>query len=187
MPAFTVNRGYPYSLSTDPADIPGAIEALAEAIDLDAQARYNSVSPRPLAKISARSTTKQLFPASTETRCIFDFVDVDNAGISNISAFPTRLTPTSPGLWVFFFAIEVPALASTSREVFLRLNDVTDVTRYAVHLNPPTGSVVMMTGGAAAFMNGTTDFMTMTFNPISALAQYKIGNKQFGCFRVTNA
>ena len=185
MVAFTPNRGYPYSQPTDPNDIPGAIQDLAEAIDLDMQALDNTIIRRPFAKVSSRSTTRQVFPADQATECTFDFVDADTAAISNLTNFPTRLTPTSPGLWLLWGAIETPDSQSRTRDLFLRVNGA-DLTRQNFHVNDPTGGQMTMSITGMWVMNGTTDYFTMTFEPDRGLDDYKIHNKQMACFRLTD-
>jgi hypothetical protein len=185
MPAFTTNRGYPYSLPADPNDVPHALQSLAEAIDLDMQLLDDSIVQPPFAKVSSHSTTKQSFPSSQITEAEYDFVDVDTAGISNLSTQPTRLTPTTQGFWLVWGGIEVGFGTARTRDVFLRRNG-SDITRYELHLNDPTGSGgQMMTLGAMAFMNGTTDYFTMTFTPDNSTTDYLIGNKQLAAFRLT--
>lgn len=185
MPAFTPNRGYPYSLPADPNDVAGALQDLAEAIDLDMQLLSDSIIQPPFAKVSSKSTTKQIFPADEVTECTFDFVDVDTASISSLSTQPTRLTPTSVGFWLVWGLIEVPIAQSRTRDVFLRMNG-TDITRYEFHINDPTGSGGQnMTLAAMAFMDGVDDYFTMTFEPDQGLEEYKIGNKQMACLRLT--
>jgi hypothetical protein len=82
--------------------------------------------------------------------------------------------------------IEVPTAAgSRTKDVFLRVNGA-DITRYEQHLGDPTSSVPnRMSLGAMSFMNGTTDYFTMTFNPDQAVSDHKIGNKHMACFRMT--
>lgn len=184
MVAFTP-RGYPYSQTTDNADIPGDIQALAEAIDLDMQARVESVIPRRMARVRNLATVKQFFPASTQTELTFDFVDVDNAGIVDLGANNTRLTPTSAGLWGFWGAIEVPNAFANGDELMIRKNGL-ELTRYTPHDDDPIGETVMRTIATVGTANGTTDYFTMTFNPIAATSEYRISNKHFACFRLTN-
>jgi hypothetical protein len=187
MVAFTPNRGYPYSQGSDPADAAGAIQALAEAIDVDMQNLDDSIIRRPFAAVRSVSAEKQVFPSETLTEATYDFVEADTAGISNLTNFPTRLTPTSAGFWLVWGAIEVPLAQSRTKDVFLRKNGV-DITRYEQHINDPTGTGgQMMTLAAMAFMNGTTDYFTMTFEPDQASSDYKIGNKRLAAFRLTNS
>ena len=185
MVAFTANRNYPYSQTTDNADIPGDIQALAEAIDLDMTAVLSTVLPRRMARIRNLSTVKQFFPASVQTELTFDFVDVDNAGIVDLGSEPTHLTPTSAGLWFFWGAIEVPNAFANGDEFMVRKNGL-ELTRYTPHDDDPIGETVMRTIASVGTMNGTTDYATLTFNPIGALDEYRISNKHFACFRLTN-
>lgn len=185
MVAFTANRGYPYSQTTDPADVPDAIQDLAEAIDLDMQARFDSVLPRRTARVRGLSTAgRQFFPATTQTELTFDFIDVDNAGIVDLGSFPTRLTPTSPGLWGFWGSIEVPNSLANGYELMIRKNGA-ELTRYTPHDSDPQGETVMRTISTVGTANGTTDYFTMTFNPIATPYEFRISNKHFGCFRLT--
>jgi hypothetical protein len=186
MVAFTPNRSYPYPTSGDRVDIPEDIQALAEAVDLDMQGRYDSVIQRPFAKISSRSVTKQVFSPDTTTDFTFDFVDADNAGMTNISGSVTRLRPNSAGLWAVVAAVEIPNGTRDTADMFLRRNG-SDIGRNVQHVNPPTGAQQMMTMSAMAFMNGTTDYFTATLNMLDASEVAKIGNKSMACFRVTNA
>jgi hypothetical protein len=186
MPGSTVNRGYPYSLPADPADVPQAIEDLARAIDTDMQALIDSVIPRPLAKVSAKSATKQVFPADQLTELTFDFLDYDNAGISNLSVSPTRLTPTSAGVWMVWVTIEVPSYPTRSHDLLVRANG-TDIGRATQHLNNPTGGPQMMTVASMSFMDGVDDYFTATFQPDQGTQDPKIGNKSMACFRLTNS
>lgn len=185
MTAFTANRNYPYSQTTDPARVGDDIEALARAIDLDMTAVMAQVLPRRTARVRNLSTVKQFFPASTQTELTFDFVDVDNAGIVDLANQPTRLTPTSAGLWCFWGAIEVPNAFANGDEFMVRKNGL-ELTRYTPHDDDPANETVMRTISSVGTANGTTDYFTLTFNPIAAGDEYRISNKHFGCFRLTN-
>lgn len=187
MPSVTPNRSYPYPLPADPVNIPGDLQAFAEAVDLDVQNLSDGIITRPFARVRSVSDTSQVFPADTVTEAAFDFVDYDNASISNLTSKPTRLTPTSPGLWCIWGLLQVPFAQSDTRDVFLRVNG-SDQTRTDFHVNDPTGSDGQaMTASAVVFMNGTTDYITMTFEPTGGLDDYKIRNKQMGCFRLTES
>ncbi|HEX5705626.1 MAG TPA: hypothetical protein VFX97_20660 [Pyrinomonadaceae bacterium] len=185
MVAFTANRNYPYSQSTDDADVAGDIEALARAIDLDMAAVMASVLPRRMARVRNLSTVKQFFPASVQTELTFDFVDVDNAGIVDLGSFNTRMTPTSAGLWCVWGAIEVPNAFANGDEFMIRKNGL-ELTRYTPHDDDPQGETVMRTICSVGTANGTTDYFSLTFNPIAATSEYRISNKHMACFRLTN-
>lgn len=186
MVAFTPNRGYPYSEPSDPADIPQAIQDLAEAIDIDMQLLSDSIVARPMAYVRSVSADKQIFPAEQTTEATYDFIEVDTASISDLSNKPTRLTPTSSGLWMVWGSIEVPDATYRTRDVFLRKNGV-DITRSEYHVTDPTSvSPVAMTLAGIEVMNGTTDYFTMTLNPDQATADFKIGNKRLACWRLVS-
>lgn len=186
MAGTTPNRGYPYPTSGDSGNVPAAIQALAEAIDLDMENLDDAILRRPVAVVSSRTSTAQVFPADVATEGTFDFVHIDTAGITDLSAFPTRLTPTSPGMWAFWAAVENPGLASRSRDMFLRLNGG-DLSRQTFHTNISALSATMMSNMAIAFMNGTTDYFSFSFEPDASADDYKIRVKRMGCFRLTNA
>ena len=184
MPGFTANRGYPYSLPTDPADVAQAIEDLARAIDLDVEALANSVIARPFAKISSKSTVKQVFPAGNITELTFDFLDYDNAGISDLSQQPTRLVPTSPGVWMVWASIELPSSLAETHDFLVRVNG-TDIGRTATHIS----AVQTLTLASMSFMDGVDDYFTATYQPVigAGADDAKVGNKNMACFRITNS
>lgn len=187
MVAFTPNRAYPYSTPTDPADIPEAIQALAESIDLDVQDLTDSLTRRPFCKVRSNTSVRQTFPADQITELEFDFVEFDPAGVSNLSVDPTRLTPTSAGFWFVWTAIEVPLAPNDLDDFFLRMNGG-ELTRYGQTTSAPAVTAgQMMTMGAMAFMDGVNDYFTATFEPVAAFEDYKIRNKQMACFRLTDS
>lgn len=187
MVAFTPNRAYPYSTPTDPADIAGAIQALAESIDLDVQDMFDTLTRRPFCKVRSDTSVRQVFPADQTTELQFDFVEIDTAGVSNLSVEPTRLTPTSAGFWFVWTAIEAPLGVMDLRNFFLRVNGG-DLTRYGQQSSGPAVAVgQMMTMGAMAFMDGVNDYFTATFNPQGFSADAKIRNKQMACFQLTTS
>lgn len=186
MVAFTPNRGYPYSQPTDPFDVPGALQAFAEAVDLDMQLLDDSIIQRPLAVVSYRSSSNQVFPADVATECEFDFVDIDTDAISNLSVEPTRLTPTSAGLWGVWGAFEVPVSQASLHDVTVRVNG-SDLVRSGMHINNSIGeSAQMQALVGMSFMDGVDDYFTMTFSPTGGLEDFRTKNIQFSCFRLTN-
>lgn len=184
MPGTTPNRGYPYPLTTDSFDIPRDLQALAEAIDLDVENLDNSVVQRPFALVSWQGPS-QVFPADQVTEAEFNFVHADTDGIANLTQQPTRLTPTSAGLWAVWGAIRTPVAQSNVRDLFLRVNGG-DLTRQNFHVNEATQSQYMMTICGMSFMDGIDDYFTMTFDPIGGLDDYRISIKRMACFRLTS-
>src|ERR1051325_654381 len=104
MAALTPSRGYPYPLTGDSGNVPAAIEAFADAVDLDMQALASSISQRPMVKVASR-TARQSFPPRTNTEVSFDFVDIDTNGAANLSAQPTRIVPKLSGWWYCWGAV----------------------------------------------------------------------------------
>lgn len=186
MAGTTPNRLYPYPTSGDPFDVPGDLQRLAEAIDLDMQDLDDALVQRPMAVVSYQGTA-QLFPADVTTQATFNFVHVDTAGISNLGVQPTRLTPTSPGLWCVWGAMLIPDLQATVQDTFLRVNGG-DLQRASLHSNPISPGH-MATACAMAYMDGVDDYFTMTFLPDAAVFadDYRISIKRMGCFRLTAA
>jgi hypothetical protein len=191
MVAFTPNQNYPYSQTTDPARVPAAIQALAEAVDTDMSLLESVILPRQAARVRNLSTVKQFFPASVQTELTFDFVDFDSSvgpRIVDLGSEPTHLRPTSPGLWCFWGAMEMPNASLSGSvngyELMIRKNGA-ELTRYTPHDSDPLGETVMRTISTVGTANGTTDYFTMTFNPIAATTEFRVSNKHFGCFRLT--
>lgn len=185
MVAFTPNRAYPYSTPTDPADVPAAIQALAESIDVDMQLLDDSIVQRPFAVVSARSATSQVFPADQVTECEFDFVDFDNAGISNLSTQPTRLRPTSAGLWAVWASFADPTSQAALHDLNLRVNGG-DLVRASTNNNTIGEPFQAITAVGMAFMDGATDYFTVTYQPLGGLSDFRTKQREFACWRLTN-
>lgn len=186
MPAFTPNRNYPYSVPGDPADVPAALQALAEAVDTDAEALETAIVRRPVAKVRQTTLPYQVFPPDILTECVFDFVEVDTAGISSLSTLPTRLTPTSAGLWLVWGNITTPEATMRARDLRLQRNGVDTQGRHAFYFNI-AGRRNAITAAGIVFMNGTTDYFTMVFEPDQAAENFIAYTKEFGCARLTTS
>jgi hypothetical protein len=167
MPA-TTPRGYPYSLPADPADVPQAIEDLAEAIDPDVQARADSVSPREVFRLS--STTIVSFSSTflfTSNQVMpFDVVDANvGGGIAAFSTPTTRIVPRLPGFWWFQGSITFPRASASNRDLYgvtLRQNGTVTLGRAATHIRPPAGDGSNnITCTAGTYFNGTTDYLEL--------------------------
>lgn len=94
MPATTPNRLYPYPVPSDPVDVPGDIQRLAESICADLQTVESMIRPRPIVQL--RSSQPQLIGISTTTSVNysalrFDTVDIDTGGFSNVTTQPTLI------------------------------------------------------------------------------------------------
>lgn len=183
MPAFTPNRNYPYSINSDPADIPEAIQVLAEAIDVDMENLDDAIQQRPFAKASSHTVTAQQFPSGITTPLTYDFVDADTAGLADLVAAPDRMTVTSTGLWACWGSIVLPNFTFSSKNLDVRLNGVT-VERNALYFEI-TGrltaiSVVSLNHAVAG------DYFQVAFLPGSTTANVNVTSKQMAIFRLTN-
>lgn len=107
MPAFTANRNYPYSVPADPTDVPGAIQALAEAVDLDIRSIRDTFPRRPAAQIS--STAPQVTGGlGTETMLTFDRIDFDTGGVITSDLWQGGWLNPGPGVWLVLSRVAVP-------------------------------------------------------------------------------
>lgn len=164
MPAFTP-RGYPYSLPADPADVPEAIQDLAEAIDPDVQARADSVGSRAVFRLS--STTIVQFPSIFSTTMNiplpFDIIDAQvGSPLAQFNGPTYRITPRLPGFWWLQGSITYPR-AGASKDLYgvtLRQNGNVTLGRQSSHISiPTTDGSKNLTCTAGAFFNGTTDYV----------------------------
>jgi hypothetical protein len=187
MPAFTANRGYPYSVPGDPADVPQAIEDFARAVDLDMQNLMDATVRRPFCKIAATSPTPQIFPSDVVTEATFDFVEADSDSMTDLGTFPTRVTPTSAGFYFVWGSIVISDFLGTAGATdWYVFQNATALDRANFHVNPSHSSSVQITVGSMAFMNGTTDFFTLRFEPDRGQQDYSVTQRQMACFRATN-
>lgn len=191
MPALTP-RGYPYSLPADPTDIPEAIQDLAEAIDLDVEARADSVGPREVFRLS--STTVVPFSSTnifTSNQVMpFDVIDTNvGGGIATFSGPTTRITPRLPGFWWFQGSITFPRSSAANRDLYgvtLRQNGSITLARAASHIRPPASDGSNnITCTAGTYFNGTTDYIELlgssrvvafaTGSPMNVRRRYLLG------------
>lgn len=165
MPALTPDRGYPYPLTGDSGDVPAAIEAFAEAVDLDMQALASSISQRPMVKVASR-TARQTFPPRTNTEVSFDFVDIDTNGAANLSAQPTRIVPKLAGWWYCWGAVTPSNQTFTnSRQLQLRRNVSESIAWNSPQYFAQSPALHVIHVAGMGFMNGSTDSFSMVFNP----------------------
>lgn len=165
MPANTP-RGYPYSLPADPADVPEAIQALAEAVDTDAQDVADLVRPREgfhLAGLEPiRISTANLF---TTSRAIpFNVVNFDVGNTAPELGPVTQVVPQHPGFYWIEGSITIPREGATAFDLIaVSLQTATEtLARSSVHIPPPASdglnNLEVQTG---AFFNGTTDYVEL--------------------------
>lgn len=165
----TANRNYPYPDPGDPADMAGALQALAEAVDDDVQALVDTLTSAPFCVITAAAPT--LVSSATTTELTYDTVTYDNDSIANLALDPTGFTPPTAGLYFLHFSARVPDLNAApgagTIDAFLRVAG-SDFGR-SLHDENPVGEPRMTTSGLA-ILSGT-DRVTGTINMISGAAR----------------
>jgi hypothetical protein len=165
MPGLTVNRGYPYSVPTDPADVAGAIQDLAEAVDADLQTLQALVGPRPMARV--RGVTPVTLAGATA-----DFADLPLELVDfTVGGAVAPLTGSNvqvllPGMWlaVATFIYSVPAgpnVASIGVDIVDASN--VEVGRVNTHLFPavPETGRNMDASGMALIVPGLLDTLKL--------------------------
>lgn len=213
MPAFTVNRNYPYSVPTDPADIPQALQDLAEAIADDVCALTNGVTGRPVARFRGTGTFNSESPAfslgapPTDSfyRVPFDTEDFDTIGVTMQSQeVGNRLIlPDVPGFYFAIGTVYVPTLTTAGAvvnflDIELQLGDASNPLgattklagsshNIAVDANDRNVRVFSLSSGT--FMNGTTDAFALEFRADTTpnIAEYPIAERTLTILRMTTS
>jgi hypothetical protein len=213
MPANTVNRGYPYSLPGDPADVPAALQALAEAIDADVCALQNGFTARPVARFRGTGTFASItsaFPVNSPpniftARVPFDTVDFNTANVTMADqGIGNRLIyPEDPGFYFALATVYVPVntVAGTTVTFMglqIRRADITNPTLGAssrlggVSSNFPVDAddrnVRVQALGLGAYMNGTTDAFSIEWRVDTTpdTASYVINERTFTLLKMTS-
>lgn len=173
MPAFTANRNYPYSVPTDPADVPTALQSFAEAVDADIQALKDTVKGREVGRVRGTGAFLTSSAGGNSSDLPYSFADiVTTPGLFMMSANNTRVTPLLPGFWFVVGSVAYPRTTSgTPRNGFgvrLRRNAM-EMVQNINHL-PPSASDGIRTISLSTGMpmNGTTDFWVLEFETRTA-------------------
>lgn len=208
MPANTVNRGYPYSVPTDPADVPGALQALAEAIDDDVCALTASVTGRPASKFRGTGTFQSFTTSLGSTvgtrRVPFDTIDFNNvtATMQSMEIGNRLIKPDVAGFYAVVATIDVPVLTYAATVAQLRMwvrrcstaipgADGTLLSGSTFHF-PVTATdrnVRRFSIGTASFMNGTTDAFSVEFfaDTTPDVPEYTINERSLTIMRMTTS
>lgn len=210
MPAFTVNRGYPYPLGSDPGDVPQALEDLAEAIDDDVCSISAGLSGRPMARYRGTGSFSSPAPAApltadpTKYRVPFDVEDFDTIGVTpqSMEIGNRLIKPDVPGFYVFICTVYVPVLTLATT---LELMDVqvkqgsaaapgaaTTLLSGSSFNQPVSGddrNIRVISCGGGVFMNGTTDAFCVEFlaDTTPNVAEYIIGERTLTLLRMTQS
>lgn len=177
MPGSTANRAYPYSLPADPTDIPGDIQALAEAVDTDLCELTADIPVRPALRIRGTSSiaASTFAPLNTGEEMPFDIEDF-NTGIPYFwssgsvanEGFVWSIRPQLPGFYHVIGTIAIPRpTTGTSRNMLAVsiLKNSVIAAKNSNHLQP-SASDGIRTGSAriGIHMNGTTDALALKFS-----------------------
>lgn len=202
MPANTVNRGYPYSIPTDNNDVPGALQALAEAVEADLQALAGSVPSlvRPIARMRG-TTPVTLNSAQTFRDMPFDAFDFNLGGALPPTAANGTNIVFTPQLAGFWFAIGTVTYqttgSSTLNAIGLRMmggpngGSSGPLADQGTHVQPPLSDAVRNHHVAAGQLCNPagippTGFRLRAYiNRASGSASYTFLDRQLTIFRMT--
>lgn len=195
MTAFTPNRGYPYPQSTDPADAPAQLQALAEAIDDDLESIETLLGTKPFGMAS--SNTPQILAApSTTYTVVYDFQEIDTDDMVNLSSTPGGITINTQGLYWVYSSIEWPSrtksgtgVADIQYDMFIRQSGVDRARRTSQGGNT-------FAPGTTAYLNARYAFgtvmscvvgdlisVTVSHN-FSGAPQVQLGRRELAVFKV---
>jgi hypothetical protein len=212
MPAVTPNRGYPYPLPADPADIPQAFQDLAEAIDNDVCALTNGVTGRPASRFRGTAPYTSITPQlpvfdpaqGFRSRLPFDTTDFNTANVTLQSQdMGNRLIfPEDPGFYFVLTTVYIPILTLPTTPTYFqfmlrRANVVTPIpigtrlgaTSNNVAISADDRNVRLMSLGMGVFMNGSTDAFSvdLTLETTPAVDGWPIGERTITLIKMTQS
>jgi hypothetical protein len=199
MPAFTVNRGYPYSIGTDPADVPQALQDLAEAVEADLQSIENALPSfvRPIARVRG-STPLPIMNPSVVRDLTYEEVDFNVGGaIGPLSTITPYIVPLLPGFWFAMGTMTYQtAGSSTLNEISLQLLSTQagssgNLAMQSTHVQPPVSDNVRnhhVAGGLLCTGTNSTVFrLRAGINRASGTVTYTILDRSLTIFRMTQS
>jgi len=194
MPGATPNRGYPYPLQTDSTNVPGDIQALAEAWDADLTTVSNSIVTRPTFRVS--STTALTIPLVfvSSTTLPFESIDLNESGAftPTPSGSQTSIRPIV-GFWYLTATCVYPRTAFGTPpnldEMGISIRSgATILTMRNTHGEPVAGENRSLSCGTAVFLDGNTDIQAVfSANRTTAIPTYTVFNRSFTGFRMTES
>lgn len=162
----TTPRGYPYSVPSDPADIPAALEAMARAVDADVQTRGEEIHARPMFRFGSSNTPISFYAAFTTTQTRALTFQTQDALVGDaadpVSGSVSRITPRLPGFWWFSAAFVYPYAGSSYLDLIgISLQTATTtLARHSTHQpTPQSDANNNLSVSAGTYMNGTTDYV----------------------------
>lgn len=173
MPATTPNRGYPYPLAADPADVPQALEDLANAVEADLVTLAGGIIARRVVRVERPGGVVNFGTTGLVRDIHWTSKTIDNN--DGLVAFPgspmNQIVPKHAGFWfaVGQLSFNTPSAISDQFAAF----DYVDIeldrngTRIGrssddmVRTNSSAPQTVTLHVGNGRFMNGTTDYFNM--------------------------
>jgi len=189
MPSNTVNRGYPYSDPTDPADVAQAVEDLAVAVDADLVQISPTIVARRVIRVS-RTLPISFGTTATVANFIWDSLDVNEGDA--IDTFPGApafvVRPKHAGFWIvtgqasFVDGLDVaPGAPISSVDIEIDLIN----TRFARDSSVNAGLLGFalsrqLNVGGGRLVNGTTDYFRMAASIVRPAANPNAAFSLFG-------
>ena len=216
MPGTTPNRFYPYPFPTDPTDVPGDLQRLAEAIDADVCALQDGLTGRPVARFRgttpfvSESTARANVNAPAtpyDDRIPFNVTDFNTANVIMTSPDVGQrlIFPDDPGFYFAVATVYVPVFTIAGATVSymglqIRRGDFTNPTSLVpaprlggTSHNVPVDSfdrnVRVLQLAVGCFMNGTTDAFSVEFRADTTpnTAGYAIGDRTITILKMTQS
>lgn len=192
MPAFTANRNYPYSIPGDPARIPAALQALAEAVNDDVDNLESIVGLRPMARVRG-TTPLTIVNPNTVLTLPFELVDFNyNGAIAPLEGDGTVVRPLLPGVWICVATMNFPQPgASTVDAIGLVVNMNFIIGEAKTHRHPTMaqGTMKLDATGFGVAVDGINDqaFIQAEIGRASGTAPQTIRDRSLTLFRMTQS
>lgn len=194
MPAFTVNRNYPYSVPGDPADVPQALQDLAEAVDTDLTALEALVGPRPMARVRGTTPISVIGSGLTSVQLNMELVDF-NVGGAIAPLVNGTVQILLPGHWFIFATVVIPSAPPAGNFDYIGAAIIdqanNDVGKVSTPTNPPLSELQrnLDTGGSISVTPGVSDtvFLRGNVQRSAGSAEYRFRDRSLTLIRMTES
>lgn len=192
MPAFTVNRSYPYSVPGDPADVPAALQALAEAVNDDLDNLETLVGSRHMARVTGNTPVSIQGAGLTSAQLNMELVDFN---IGNVIAPLTtgQVTVNLPGFYFILATFLGPAHPPASNFDYIGASVVdgsnTELGMTSTSVMTPLAEVqrVYDVGGGGFLSAGESVFLRGTVQRSAGAAEYRFRDRSMTLIRMTES
>lgn len=152
MPGFTVPLGLPYPLPGDPADVPQAIQDLAEAVEAEYLSTSASVTAAQSPGCCSLTGTTQSIPNNTLTNLQYNTVILDNDGLSNIAVQPDNINLRDNRRYLIHGTCTWAASTTSYRRLEIVVSGVAVVSQ---QIQPSQTAGFVTTNRAGIVLNGS--------------------------------